>query len=176
MFHPTRNSNIYQKISIRSNWTRMIRKKTIGLTGNTTNLERRHFEQYRVVGASSNGQNATNNVYETAILDHLGPIAQRDWCIFDDDGQADNKTRGCRSDHYFSQDLNQGGVLGVLSATHCASWSQKRKNRLGWSVCGAIHKKRHPFFEIFDPSLPLSVPLLLNKLYKIVNLLATPSP
>ena len=82
-----------------------------------------------------NGQNATNNVYETAILDHLGPIAQRDWCIFDDDGQADNKTRGCRSDHYFSQDLNQGGVLGVLSATHCAPWSQKRKNRLGWSVC-----------------------------------------
>ena len=66
------------------------------------------------------GPNATNNVYETAILDHLGPIAQRDWCIFDDDGQADNKTRGCRSDHYFSQDLNQGGVLGVLSATHCA--------------------------------------------------------
>ena len=25
------------------------------------------------------------------------------------DGPADNKTQGCRSDHYFSQDLNQGG-------------------------------------------------------------------
>ena len=29
-----------------------------------------------------NGQNATNNVYETAILDHLGPIAPKEIDVF----------------------------------------------------------------------------------------------
>ena len=106
-------------------------------------------------GAIFGGPNATNNVYETAILDHLGPIAQRDWCIFDDDGQADNKTRGCRSDHYFSQDLNQGGVLGVLSATHCALCAAvmkpKTEKSLGMiSVPPTTTSSRDIRFDIFN--------------------------
>lgn len=53
---------------------------------------------------------------------------------------ADNKTQGCRSDHYFSQDLNQGGENDPRSCASC-----RRSSRItSYSKNGIVCKLLDP--------------------------------